>query len=297
MNLSYNNLEEFKSISINDKELFKEKLKLFKNPNCELSFQNFFMWGEIYEMSFTMFKGRIIVYNAVEKDITVPIGKAMGIDDFIELSDIMIKENKRSLITQVPIEYLKKEEYSGKFNISVDENFSDYIYIVEDLINLSGKKLGKKRNLIKQFKKNNGNYITEELTYKNIININKMLKLWLKNKEESPNILQEMIALKKGIKYFAELELRGVCIKIDNEVVAFAIFSKLTNDTALVHFEKSMHNIKGVSQIINYETAKILKKEYKYVNREQDLGNEGLRHSKRSYAPLKKLDTYILELK
>ncbi|MBF0300261.1 MAG: DUF2156 domain-containing protein, partial [Oligoflexia bacterium] len=114
-----------------------------------------------------------------------------------------------------------------------------------------------------------------------------------------PAFIKEELALKKALLYFKELELEGLLLysSVAGEVQAFTIFSKLNDDTADIHFEKSNIEIHGASQIINWETAKYLANRYKFLNREQDLGILGLRQAKKSYAPEFVYRSYILKRK
>ena len=103
--------------------------------------------------------------------------------------------------------------------------------------------------------------------------------------------------MKKAFANFGELELQGLKIAQGRDLVAFSVFSRLSSNMADVHFEKFDPLIKGASQMIKWETAKFLAGKYKYINREQDLGIEGLRQAKRSYSPEYILSAYFLERK
>jgi hypothetical protein len=99
------------------------------------------------------------------------------------------------------------------------------------------------------------------------------------------------------MNYFTELGLQGVKISRGDDMVAFSIFSPLNANMVDVHFEKFDPEVKGSSQVINWETAKFLSGKYKYINREQDLGIEGLRRAKQSYDPEYIVSAYFLERK
>ncbi len=287
--------KNLKKIKISDKELFADKLEFMSEPNCELSFQNFFMWGDIYKMSFFLYKDRLFIFNALEGDVSFPIGDKMQLEELIDISNRLSKENKDFVFSQVPENYINEYDCGNRFDISTNIDFDDYIYLADDLVQLSGKKLRKKRNLIKQFKTIYPTYKVVSLADKNIQEVLEMANECLQEKGGGENLLQEYSALTKGLENFEELDLCGISIEVDNKIIAFSICSELTKNTALVHFEKTLKGYKGAAQCINFETAKILQKKYKYINREQDLGIDGLRQAKKSYQPYKMLKTYILK--
>ncbi|MCL2206368.1 MAG: phosphatidylglycerol lysyltransferase domain-containing protein, partial [Treponema sp.] len=88
---------------------------------------------------------------------------------------------------------------------------------------------------------------------------------------------------------------KGLKLYVDGKICAFSVFSRQTNDMAAVHFEKYDPEIKGAGQVINQETAKFLENDYKFINREEDLGFAGIRQAKRSYQPSRMLPYYKLK--
>ena len=102
---------------------------------------------------------------------------------------------------------------------------------------------------------------------------------------KDPNLTLECRAIKNAFKYWDKLPLGGIKILIDGEIVAWSVFSPQTDNMVTVHFEKFDPAIKGCAQVINWETVKLIKDRYRYINREQDMGIEGLRQAKRSYKP------------
>ena len=110
--------------------------------------------------------------------------------------------------------------------------------------------------------------------------------------------LQQVLALVEQIlTYFKELELKGGVITIDGRVKAFTIGEQLNSDTFCVHIEKADASVDGLYRAINNEFLKYAADGFKYVNREEDLGIEGLRKSKRSYNPVFVLDKYAVKIK
>lgn len=163
----------------------------------------------------------------------------------------------------------------------------NYIYSSEDLALLKGKDYQPKRNLINQFEKNYS-WTSESISEENIDDcFNVILKIY---NEEAINadsyLAYELKVLEFVLHHFNDLEQKGILIKINTEPVAFSIFEFLNPTTCVIHFEKAMRDYKGLYQLINREAAKfIFERGYPNINREEDLGIEGLRKAKLSYHP------------
>ena len=114
----------------------------------------------------------------------------------------------------------------------------------------------------------------------------------------SNGLKEELKALDSMCNNLSKLGPSGAIIRIDGSPAAFAIYDELNPETAVVYFEKAEHQYKGLHQLINQETAKmILKAGYKLINREYDLGHSGLRQAKLSYHPVQMVKSYRLTLK
>ncbi len=286
---------KFNPIELSDKKIFQEKLLLIKQPNCELSFQNIFMWGEFYDYKWTLFNDTILLYDKVDNIITL-IGN-QSLNNIANVAEYLSEINFNGKYANIAKNIINEKTTPNKsFLISTDKNYFDYIYSIEKLINLSGKKLRKKQNLINQFKKQYPLYECVELSSLNIEIIKPILTKWYE-KHNNENTAIESKAINKGMKYFSELDLEGLVILVENIPIAFTIFSRLDKETYLVHFEKALLEVKGLYQIINFETAKFLKDKAIYINREQDLGIETLRKSKKSYDPDFLLETLEVNIR
>ena len=105
----------------------------------------------------------------------------------------------------------------------------------------------------------------------------------------SNSIREEAIVIRKGLESFNSIPLEGIAVYIKNDsgnqLIGFAVYSRLNRDTYTIHFEKVNYSYAGIAQVINWETARVLKDKCKYINREQDLGIPGLRQAKLSYEP------------
>jgi hypothetical protein len=114
------------------------------------------------------------------------------------------------------------------------------------------------------------------------------------SKKKVKTLQMEYAALEQALDIIDSSRMDGLAITVDEKLVAFSIFSRLTPSTYDIHFEKSDLSFKGAAQVINHETAKYLQGKYEYVNREQDLGIKGLRQAKQSWDPHLVFKPYLL---
>ena len=185
------------------------------------------------------------------------------------------------------------------FDVEADPAGANYIYSAEELAELPGRKFHQKRNLIAQA---NSLYThaVEPLTTENIHLCKQVLADM--DREEATEITgtlaNERLALSNTLEVYGALKLQGLLLRIDGVPVAFTIFEPIMPDMAVVHFETARRSFKGIYQVLNQESAKVLHQQgFKFINREEDLGNEGLRRAKLSYNPVEVKPAHVLTLK
>lgn len=214
------------------------------------------------------------------------------------LSKCLAHQNRIIRLTQEFIDLHAKN--NPNFIIEEDRNSFDYIYSTKDLIELKGRKFDGKRNHINHFLKQN-KYAYESM---NKSHINECLTLneeWyiqkLKKNQHSPIIEYEKEVVDEALNNFESLNIKGAVIKIGGRIEAFTIGEKLNEDTAVIYIEKANHSIRGLSQIINREFIANEWADTTFINREQDMGNPGLRKAKLSYQPVRLEKKYSIRLK
>ena len=177
--------------------------------------------------------------------------------------------------------------YPGRFQIEYDRDSADYVYEKEKLDTLSGSKLSAKRNHINKFKKLYDNWSYEALTDENVEECFQMALKWRNENgcDEHEGKLQEICVTLNSLRLFKELRLAGGVLRVNGEVVAFTLGEELCEDTFVVHIEKALNAYEGAYQMINQQFVKHACTGYRYVNREEDTGSEGLRKAKLSYKP------------
>jgi hypothetical protein len=175
-----------------------------------------------------------------------------------------------------------------RFNAFEDQTASNYLYLADHLAKLPGRKFASKRNLLAQAA-GLYNWAPELLAGAGIEACFEVLKSL---EEEQPkvdaNLQQELAALDYTLCHFDELGQQGVLLNVNGRPVAFSIYEPISPTTVAIHFERALRNYKGLYQVINWETARVIAGQgYEFINREEDLGSPGLRDAKRSYNPVK----------
>jgi uncharacterized protein len=168
------------------------------------------------------------------------------------------------------------------FEIREDRDNFDYLYSRQAMAELTGRKLHKKRNLIKAFLKDN-NFTGEPLLESHIPSALQILEEWVAGREDPG----DYVAAKEALEKADPLQLCGGIYYVEDRPIAYSLGEEnALGKSFIIHFEKAVGGYKGVWQFVNQAFASILPEQYDTVNREQDLGNEGLRRAKHSYQPV-----------
>jgi uncharacterized protein len=286
--------DKLKKIKLTDKAIFERYQSLRPSMSCEQSFLNLFCWQDSCETLWCEYENRLLVWYAAENLLLLPLGDFFPPEKLADILSELAGDDQGS-IYDVPAEYLAcYPETADIFTLSADEGEFDYIYETAKLTDFSGKKLRKKRNLIKQFY---NNYPDCRITALSAETHDHCLELTAEINHAMPDLAAEMQALERFFAAFSELNGSGIAIYIADKFVGFSVVSQLNEETCCEHFEKVDHEHKGAAQVLVNETAKQLNEKIKYLNREQDMGIAGLRRAKRSYDPALIQKRYQLSLK
>ena len=173
----------------------------------------------------------------------------------------------------------------GAFTFLEDEGNADYIYLRERLVSLSGKSLQSKRNHINKFEKLYPDYSYEPITKDDCAECLAVEQEWLRQHGTEEDEDKEQEVIQRLFDHFDELGLSGGILRVAGQVVAFTLGSPINETTFGVHIEKANRDYDGSYTMINKLFASTIPEQYVYVNREEDLGLEGLRKAKLSYKP------------
>lgn len=166
----------------------------------------------------------------------------------------------------------------------------------EDLINLSGRKFHAKRNHISKFKNSYPDYRFEEITNSNKEDAYKVMLDWCAENEIDIEHYEEKNAIREALDNMEEFKMHGGIVYVKDKAVAMTLGCEISPIAFDICFEKALREYDGIYAVINNEFAKTLSS-YKYINREEDMGIEGLKKSKLSYNPIILIARYNATLK
>lgn len=191
------------------------------------------------------------------------------------------------LIPQHMVKYLE-DAFPGQMTFSHDRDADEYVYLKDKLISLSGRALHKKKNHMNFFLKNHS-YKVEKITKNMIDNIMDFVVQSMVRRSYEPDEMEslrmEEEAIRQILQFVEEPQVYSVAVFVDEQLQAFAIGERLSEDTAVEHFEKANDNFRGLYQVVCSEFCKALPEEVVYVNREEDMGLENLRKAKEALKP------------
>ena len=280
---------QFEKLDIIYKNLYEHYTN--KQYQCsEASFSNMYIWRNETNVYIKVIEDMLVlrVFIDGKYKFVMPFGDANNYCRCIkELYNLCKASNIELIIIGADYQFINSIKDLGlDFTYEQDRNAQDYIYLSENLSALSGKKLHSKRNHVNKFK-SLYTYEYVDLKENMLDECFEKTKAWMHSKYEGnqEKYKKELLTLKDLFENFSYFNLFGGAIYIEGTLIAYSIGEYLSNDTALIHVEKADTDYEGSFAIINYEFANRLKANYKYINREEDMGIEGLRKAKLSYRP------------
>ena len=280
----------FKDIDINSKSELEPYFKLVDYKASEYCFSTIYMWRHLFNTKCSM----------------IPLCKKDKLLYVIDFALNYIKnEYKRIQLKGINQEIadIIKINYKEKFIYEKERDLFEYIYDAESLRTLSGRKNKKKRNHVNTFLNLYKNrYEYKLLEKENFEECLELIDRWEQNKENIESsghkeLDEEILSIKEVFENYEKLKdnVKIAGVYIDNKLEAFTIGEKINENIALIHIEKANQNIKGLYQYINQQFLLNEFPNVKYVNREEDLGLDGLREAKLSYHPCKFIEKYSIK--
>jgi hypothetical protein len=279
-------MPEIRLLQLEDRPLIDQYLSRYPAQVSELTFTNLFVWRHSRPVFFAETKGTLVfLVDAKDTDgaYKVIFGPVIGRASPLDVVDAL----DQTIVGFVRIpEDTAKDLKKGGLHVEPDRDHADYVYRVENLSELAGRRFHKKRNLIKQcLQKYHCSY--EPVTSERIPECLDMQGRWCAARQcgHDPGLCTEYVAVVECLSHWDDLPLLGGAIRIDGKLQAFALGEMLGPDTAVCHFEKAMPGYRGLGQLINQWFARYALDGVTFENREQDLGVPGLRQAKKSYFP------------
>lgn len=293
----------FTRLDPKNKPLYDTYLMHCEERGCEYNFANLFVWGR---QKATVHEGNLAFFCQFNRRSVYlfPLGENLKPTVDAIISDA----SKRGIpcrLTSLTQEDMRKLEswYPGQFYFQPDRDGYDYIYSIDALADLAGKKLQKKRNHCNRFRLLHPHCEIKPITDENTAEVLTMLDCWYAQKKAADPTVGfqlEQTAITKALQYRKELCAEGLVLTEKGKPIAVTLGAFLSENTFDVQFEKALEGYDGAYAVINREFARYLRKKYpklKWLNREDDLGLEGLRKAKLSYCPDRLVEKYWACLK
>lgn len=285
---------EFKKITLEDKPHLDKILGNSRDVSCENTFVNLFVWQGAYYNKIAFKNNTLFIKYGedTEENYRLPIGGDLeeGLKEIIKHCGGKYPTFWNPItedFSRLPKWFLES------YDIVPARNSFDYIYLQKDLAELSGKKYHSKRNHISAFsKKYDWRY--ESITKENIEKIRICAEKWYNENSERLDryALVERDGILKVLPNMDYLEVLGGAIFVKDEAVAFTLGTPINGKVFDIFAEKALPEFAEAYTVINNQFAKQLS-DYKYINREDDMGLEGLRRAKLSYKPAVILEKYL----
>lgn len=280
-----------KRIELSDQQVFEQYIQ--NENNSTYNFTNMFIWAGDGFITYGLTEGCLVLFFQGKKQplsASYPVGKGDKRAAVLSVSSFLEKQGFRPVFRNLS-DYMVQElevMFPGCFEFVEDRNTADYIYETEKMITLSGKKLHAKRNHFNYFK-NNYSYEYKTLTQADMPACMSLFDAWVAEKGGEEDMTASRNAAVKLLEHFDDLPVRGGGIYLDGKLSAFSIGEPVSEDTALIHVEFAL-DYRGLFNVINSEFCAHEWTNFKYVNREEDMGLPGLRQTKLAYRP-----AYLLE--
>ena len=291
----------FAPIEIERRALVTDFLARHPHPLSDYSSASLCVWSSVFHYHYALAEpDTLLLYARVDPDPQPRLLQPLG--QFSEPVQETLLAHARKLpaplvIESVSAEFLARHpNFGAHFHVVANRDSANYVYRTEDLAALAGSPYAKKRNLVQQATRLYA-WRIEPLGPQHS---QECLEVGddIAAKRTTLTLQQESQALETAIRDFAALGLRGLLLRIDDRPAAFSIYDRLNPTTALVLFERALRDKKGLYQVINQETARVIAAQgLTFINREEDLGDPGLRRAKLSYHPVRLEAKHTLTLR
>lgn len=283
---------QFKSLDIENKAAYDAFLLHCGERGCEYNFANLYLWGRqraaFYEDSlvfFSQFNRKSVYLFPLTKGDLKPALEAI-------IHDAKTRDIPCRLTGLLEADCQALEQlFPGRFRFHIDRNGFDYIYSIEELAELKGRKFQRKRNHLNRFRAGYEGYTVEPITDENTAEVVSLLDKWYADRllaDPHADFIMEQNAIYKALRHRQDLGMEGLTLRYEGRLLAMTMGSPLSGDTFDVQFEKALDLADGAYPAINWEFARYLQAKHphlQWLNREDDLGLEGLRKAKLAYCP------------
>lgn len=282
---------QFKPLTINDGPVIRPYLLRARSRVSDCTVGGLIMWRDYFKAEYAIEEDTLffkVVYVNGRPAFSVPLGDVgMGVAKLREYCGENAGEAEFVSVTETTLAELGK--HCRFISVTHVRDWYDYLYESSDMINFPGKKYSGQRNHINKFTRMYNNYRFEPIGPDNIDKIISFLGVLFDDGTDDTSALEERGKVLEVFENYEAYGMFGGAVLVDEAVVALAA-GEIMNDTLFVHIEKANRNYQGAYQVMVNEFARYYARGVRYINREEDMGKEGMRKSKLSYHPVKLLE-------
>lgn len=278
-------------LSLEDKPMLDDHFERLQPRVSELSFAGLFLFRRAHDYHLTYVHNSLVLlgkgYDSRRYFLPPLGGDVAGALDVLFGCGLELYGADEAFVAQ--------HMMNKGLQVTEERDSFDYLYLREELASLPGNRFHKKKNRINYFSTRH-NYLVEILSPLHRAGCLTLLGVWyaMAEHEENISLNLELEATSEALTMAEELGLEGVVISVNGVVKAFALGERLNRETAVCHFEKADPFMEGLAQVVNREFAALLFTDCRYINREQDLGEPGLRNAKLSYHPVELVKKFLV---
>lgn len=272
---------EFSPIDWNMREDLHPRLAMLKDGISEFTFANLYLFREKYNYALTALPDQHLAISGTDEEGKKFFMLPCGASDLQLIEELFQTHDYLKNFPESAVDFFRIELEKNSYTVYEDRDNFDYLYLRKDLAHLAGKKLHKKRNLVNAFI-NNYSYEEKRINASNREDTLKVLDSWMEGRDDPG----DYDAAREAIEKMDQFNLTGCLTYVDGQPSAYSLGEPLARGRCFaIHFEKALSEYKGIYQFVNRSFASMLPRHYIHINREQDLGDEGLRQAKMSYRP------------
>jgi hypothetical protein len=293
---------QFKPIQLEDRDSIRERLNSYQPQTSEWTFTNLFIWRSHYGFQWSIYQDWLLVICKNDSGVVCglqPIGPSSRLD-VVRMLLQWLKEERGEVdpqIVRADQRLVLEIKDASDLLIEPTRDHFDYVYRTEDLIKLAGRKYHSKKNHLNRFMRDQS-FSYDSLKQDHLEACLKLVETWCQwhRCEEDMNLLNEWEAVRQALNHFDNLKIEGGVILIQDKVEAFTLGELLNDQIAVIHVEKANPEIPGLYAAINQQFCERSWQKVTYINREQDLGEPGLRKAKLSYHPERLVEKFRIIL-
>ncbi|RDU64728.1 DUF2156 domain-containing protein [Helicobacter sp. MIT 14-3879] len=289
----------FLPIDINSKDIIKTFFNAQRIEASDMLFGNLYIWHFSREIKYCVINNNLVIMTKFKNEqypfVFYPLGYGDRKKTITLLKEYFLSNSMP--FSMRSLEEFQKNElisfFGDSFIINANRDRFDYIYKVNDLINLSGRKLHNKKNHLNRFFNLYPDFSYEAIDSTNAKEVIETYTKWFNdNQNINDGLRNEYIGIEASLKNLSLLDMKGALIRIDNKIAAFSLGEKINDNSVVIHIEKGNIFYSGIYQAINQQFLANTWNNMEFVNREEDLGLDGLRKAKMTYQPFKFIEKY-----